>query len=194
KYKRGVHLSPGVCAKDLKPFRILVRGSNWLGDSVMSVPSVRAIKNGRPDAHLTVAAPKKIASAWKLVPEVDEIICLTNKASLANIGSIRGKPRFDAAIVFPNSLRAALEVWLSGIPSRVGYRGHWRSLLLNQIVCEPREAGPPEHQANRYLHIAQDCGAETSTVQCTATLVRPAAWRALTVERPDSDPASITLG
>jgi heptosyltransferase-2 len=194
KYKRGVHLPAGVHAKDLKPFRILIRGSNWLGDSVMTVPSVRAIKNGRPDAHLTVAAPKRIAPAWKLVPEVDEIICLTNKALLANIGSIRRKPRFDAAIVFPNSLRAALEVWLSGIPSRVGYPGHWRSWFLNQIVCEPREAGPPGHQANRYLHIAQDCGAETPTVQCTATLVKPVAWRALTVERPDSDPASITLG
>src|SRR6266446_7875965 len=57
RYKRGVHLPPGLSPSDLKPFRILIRSSNWLGDAVMSVPAVRAIKNGRPDAHVTIAAP-----------------------------------------------------------------------------------------------------------------------------------------
>src|SRR6266568_2183052 len=65
RYKRGVHLPPGVSAHDLKPFRILIRSSNWLGDAVMSVPTVRAIKNGRPDVHVTIAAPDKIAPMWK---------------------------------------------------------------------------------------------------------------------------------
>jgi heptosyltransferase-2 len=165
KYKRGVYLPPNVSGKDLKPFRILVRASNWLGDSVMSVPSVCAIKNGRPDAHITVAAPEKIASIWKLVPEVDEIIRLTNQSLLSNVRALRQQPRLDVAILFPNSLRAALEVWLGGIPRRVGYRGHWRRWLLNQIVSEPRRPGPPEHHAKRYLRIAQECGAETYNAQ-----------------------------
>ena len=60
----------------MKPFRILIRGTNWLGDSVISVPAVRAIKRGRPDAHVTVAAPEKLAAVWKLVPEVDEVLAL----------------------------------------------------------------------------------------------------------------------
>ncbi|PYI59030.1 MAG: hypothetical protein DMC60_11395, partial [Verrucomicrobia bacterium] len=68
RYKRGVHLPPGLSPSDLKPFRILIRSSNWLGDAVMSVPAVRAIKNGRPDAHVTIAAPMKIAPMWKLIP------------------------------------------------------------------------------------------------------------------------------
>src|SRR4030095_4460048 len=75
-YKRGVYLPPNVSAQDLKPFRILIRASNWLGDAVMSVPAVRAIKTGRPDAQITVAAPSKIAAIWKLVPEVDTVIPL----------------------------------------------------------------------------------------------------------------------
>ena len=61
-YKRGIYLPPGISAGDLKPFRILIRSSNWLGDAVMSVPAVRAIKNGRPDVHVTIAAPDKIAA------------------------------------------------------------------------------------------------------------------------------------
>ena len=63
-YKRGVYVPPET--RDLKPFRILIRGSNWLGDSIISMSAVRAIKAGRPDAHITVAAPEKIAPVWKL--------------------------------------------------------------------------------------------------------------------------------
>ena len=70
-YKRGIYLPPGISAPDLKPFRILIRSSNWLGDAVMSVPAVSAIKNGRPDVHVTIAAADKIAPMWKLIPEVD---------------------------------------------------------------------------------------------------------------------------
>jgi lipopolysaccharide heptosyltransferase II len=164
RYKRGVYLPPGISAHNLKSFRILIRSSNWLGDAVMSVPAVRAIKNGRPDARVTVAAPVNIAPMWKLVPEVDTIIPLPND-SLFTVISLLKRRNFDVAILFPNSLRVALESWLSGIPRRVGYRGHWRRLLLNQTVREPRKPGPPEHHSLRFLRIARECGAETPNAQ-----------------------------
>jgi heptosyltransferase-2 len=165
RYKRGVYLPPGVSAHDLKAFRILVRSSNWLGDAVMSVPAVRAIKNGRPDAQVTIATPSNIAPMWKLVPGVDAIILLPNGSLLSAIGLLRRQAHFDAAILFPNSLRVALESCLSGIPRWVGYQGHWREWLLNQTVADPRKSGPPEHHSLRFVRIARECGAETSTVQ-----------------------------
>ncbi len=161
-YKRGVYLPPGFSARDLKPFRILIRSSNWLGDAVMSVPAVRAIKDGRGDAHITIAAPAKIAPMWKLIPEVDAIIPLPDGSLVRVVRLLRRRMTFDVAILFPNSLRVALESWLSGIPRRVGYRGHWRSCLVNQIVPVPRKPGPPEHHSLRFLRIAHECGAETS--------------------------------
>jgi lipopolysaccharide heptosyltransferase II len=160
-YKRGVHLPPGVSPQDLKPFQILIRSSNWLGDAVMSVPAVRAIKAGRPDARVTIAAPKKIAPMWKLVPEVDAIIPLRGSRLISVVWLLRREPSFDVAILFPNSVRAALESWLTRIPRRVGYRGHWRRWLLNQIVPVPRKPGPPEHHSLRFLRIARECGADT---------------------------------
>jgi heptosyltransferase-2 len=161
-YKRGIYVPPGFSTHDLKPFRILIRSNNWLGDAVMSVPAVRAIKNGRPDVHLTMAAPPKIAPMWKLIPEVDAIIPLPDDSLLSVVRLFRQQTLFDVAILFPNSLRVALESWLSEIPRRVGYRGHWRSWLVNQIVREPRKPGPPEHHSLRFLRIARGCGAETS--------------------------------
>src|SRR5213594_3580872 len=165
RYKRGIHLPAGVSAHELKPFRMLIRSSNWLGDAVMSVPAVRAIKNGRPDAQVTIAAPAKIAALWKLVPKVDAIISLPNGSLLSAVGLLRRRSLFDAAILFPNSLRVALESWLSGIPRRVGYRGHSRKWLLNQTVAQPRKPAPPEHHSLRFLRIARECGEETSSIQ-----------------------------
>jgi lipopolysaccharide heptosyltransferase II len=161
-YKRGIYLPPGFAVHDLKPFRILIRSSNWLGDAVMSMPAVRAIKDGRPDAKITIAAPDNIAAIWKLIPEVDAIVPLPNGSFFPVVRLLKQQMPFDVAIVFPNSLRAALETWLSGIPRRVGYRGHWRSWSVNQSVREPRKPGPPEHHSLRFLRIAHECGAETS--------------------------------
>jgi lipopolysaccharide heptosyltransferase II len=158
-YKRGIYVPPGVLPQDLKPFRILIRSSNWLGDSVMSVPAVRAIKAARPDARVTIAAPEKIAPLWKLLPEVDAIIPLSGSRLLSSVRLIRRAPSFDVAILFPNSLRAALESWLSAIPRRVGYQSHRRRWLLNQIVPIPRKPAPPEHHSLRFLRIARECGA-----------------------------------
>jgi lipopolysaccharide heptosyltransferase II len=131
----------------------------------MSVPTVRAIKDGRPDAQVTVASPAKIAPMWKLVPEVDTIISLPNDSLLPVVSLLKRHRNFDVAILFPNSLRVALESWLSGIPRRVGYRGHWRRLLLNQTMREPRKPGPPEHHSLRFLRVARECGAETPSAQ-----------------------------
>jgi lipopolysaccharide heptosyltransferase II len=164
-YKRGVYLPPGVSSQDLKPFPILIRSSNWLGDAVMSVPAVRAIKAGRPDAHVTIAAPERVAPMWKLVPEVDSIIPLPANRLLSVVRLLRRQPPFDVAILFPNSLRAALETWLTGTPRRVGYRGHRRHWLINQIVPVPRKPGPPEHHSLRFLRIARECGAPTLNAQ-----------------------------
>jgi lipopolysaccharide heptosyltransferase II len=164
-YKRGIYLPPGISTSNLKPFRILIRSSNWLGDAVMSVPAVRAIKNGRPDVHVTIAAPEKIAAMWKLVPEVDATIALPEGSLLPVVRLLKQQTSFDVAILFPNSLRVALESWLSGIPRRVGYRGHWRSWFVNQIVREPRKPGPPEHHSVRFLRIALQCGAERPRIE-----------------------------
>jgi lipopolysaccharide heptosyltransferase II len=155
-YKRGLYVPPDT--RGLKPFRILIRGSNWLGDSVISMSAVCAIKAGRPDAHITVLAPEKIAPVWKLVPEVDEVVSLTSRSLFGAIGTIRRQIGFDVAILFPNSLRVALEVWLAGVPRRVGYQGHHRRWLLNQIIPDRSRIGPIEHQVSHYLHIAREVG------------------------------------
>src|SRR5206468_12744255 len=64
-YKRGITLPGNFPAEKLKPFRILIRSTNWLGDAVMSAPAVRPIKRGRPDGHVSVPAQCQLAGCWK---------------------------------------------------------------------------------------------------------------------------------
>ncbi len=156
-YKRGVFVRAG---ETLKPFRILVRSPNWLGDAVMSVPAVRAIKAGRPDAHVTVAVPEKIAAMWKIVAEVDEVIPLPRRSLFGTVRRLRDASHFDAAIVFPNSMRSALEVFLARIARRVGFGGHCRHWLLNQVSAETKKRGIG-HQTYKYLELASTVGAVT---------------------------------
>jgi heptosyltransferase II len=170
-YKRGVadfrlsaERAPNrpseIC--DLKSFPILIRASNWLGDAVMTVPAVRAIKRGRPDAHVTILTPAKLADFWKSVPEVDEVLAIEKSESVFAVAR-KLRDRFEVAILFPNSLRTALEVWLARIPRRVGYPGHRRAWLLNQVFI-PKVKTPvprPRHQVHHYLALADFVGAET---------------------------------
>jgi lipopolysaccharide heptosyltransferase II len=167
RYKRGIFVPPNEL---VKPFRILIRAPNWLGDSIMSMPAVRAIKSGRPDAHITVAVPEKIAPVWKLISEVDEVLPIPEKSLSATSRLLKRQDPFDVAVLFPNSLRTALEVWLARIPRRAGFRGHRRSWLLNQIIPERQKPGPVEHQADKYLRIAHGIGADVDRV---AVLRRP---------------------
>ncbi len=155
-YKRGVYVPRN--SAPLAPFRILVRSSNWLGDAVMSAPAIRRLKRGRPDARLTVLTRSKLADFWRLMPEVDELITIDPGDSVFRIASkLRGP--FEVAILFPNSVRSALEIWLAGIPRRVGYSRPWRDFFLNQFIPEPPFPAPLQHQSGLYLRIMGRIGA-----------------------------------
>lgn len=156
--KRGIYQPPAE--PDPAPFRIVVRSPNWLGDAVMAIPTVRAFKRGRPDARVSVLCPQKLAGLWQRVGDVDEVIGIESGESLFTTASkLRGQ--FEAAVLLPNSLRSALEVWLAGIRRRVGYAGHSRSAFLDQVILPRKQHSiSPLHHADRYWHIASRCGAE----------------------------------
>jgi lipopolysaccharide heptosyltransferase II len=155
-YKRGVYVPNN--SGPLKPFRILVRSSNWLGDAVMSTPAVRRLKRGRPDVRLTVLTRSKLADFWRLVAEVDEVVTIDRGDSVFRVAS-KIRARFEAAILFPNSIRSAIEVWLAVIPRRVGYARPWRKIFLNQTIPDIPFPAPLVHQAGHYLRMAERIGA-----------------------------------
>lgn len=159
-YRRGITLPAGYDIKQLKPFNLLLRSPNWLGDACMAFPAVRALRKGRPDLRLTVFTPAKLADLWKSLGIIDDIVTKDGKEGVFSVARrIKERAHYDAAILFTNSLRSTLELWLAGIPRLVGFKGSLRSKLLNQITPEQKPGKPPEHQAHKYLRLARHCGA-----------------------------------
>jgi heptosyltransferase II len=169
--RRGIHLPADTPAPALQRFKVLVRSSNWLGDAVMSMPAVEACKMGRPDLHLTVLSPAKLAPLWRRVAAVDEVLEIQPGENPWQLGR-RVREKFDAAILFPNSLRSALEARALGIPRVVGYPGHNRRWLLGSVPTFEPEAGG--HHADRYLRLVGHYGAPVPAERSTfAPRARP---------------------
>ncbi|NBV87250.1 MAG: lipopolysaccharide heptosyltransferase II, partial [Verrucomicrobia bacterium] len=172
---------------NLRPFRLLVRSVNWLGDAVMTLPAVRAMKRTRPDLQITVACQEKLAGFWRAVPEVDHVLALPSGVGIRRAAALMSAERFDAAVVLPNSLRTGLEVWLAGIPRRVGYRGHFRAALFNQLLEKKGRAGDssaPRHQVYDYLELAESMGAPRLEPEEWVTFRPPGSgWNASGVRR-----------
>jgi lipopolysaccharide heptosyltransferase II len=162
--KRGIYLPPDLKTADLQRFNILVRSPNWLGDACMAIPSLRAIKSGRPDLRLTMLSPAKLAPLWQEIPEVDAILEIPPRASPWRVARLLGKAgHFDVALLLPNSVRSALEVWLAGIPRRIGREMHRGGWLINQRMSAPSAVHPVLHQAEELLAMMRQLGAPGPT-------------------------------
>ena len=119
----------------LHPRRILVRGTNWLGDAVMTTPALLRLREHFPDAHITLLTPEKLCGLWLHHPAVNATISFAPDESVFSIGSTLRAGKFDLALVLPNSPRSAIETWLAGIPRRIGCARPWRNFFLTNAVA-----------------------------------------------------------
>ena len=181
--------------------RILIRATNWVGDSVMTMPAVQRLREWAPEAHIALQCPAKLADLWRYNPHLDEI--LTGTADLRS-------GQFDLALIFPNSFRSAWECWRAGIPRRVGFAGHWRRALLTDVVAEPVNERPIyraitvggqtfktkhfsviRHQIHHYLDLVGDLGGNRA-------LVLPRIWLAPDTPAPPAkfqlNPSTALIG
>ncbi len=161
------------------PQRLLIRATNWIGDTIMTFPAVARLRQALPDAYIAILYPEKLHDLWRHTPDANELLPFT---TLPDIAAIRAH-QFDTALLFPNSFRSAWEAWRAGIPRRIGYRGHWRSSLLTEIVPEPpgesyryesitvdktsfkrKVFNTQRHQVHRHLDLAARLGANPEPI------------------------------
>ena len=130
---------------------LIVRSPNWLGDAIMTLPALAWLRQTIPaDTKISVLSPANLMPFWKVVPGIDQVLSLPSNLWIA-IGQIRSQ-QFSSAIIFPNSLRTGLEMFLAGVPVRIAYSGHHRKALLTQVFEKPKSY-IPEHQLWHYLHL-----------------------------------------
>ena len=158
-FKRGIHLPAGMDSSELQPFRILIRSSNWLGDACMAVPAIQAMKLGRPDLHITILSPSKLAPIWREVKEVSSVLEIPPDSSPWKVARlIKASGEYEVAFLLPNSWRSALEVWLARIPMRLALETHRAKRLLTRTVPLPRQLHPTIHQTQALLSAVRRLG------------------------------------
>jgi heptosyltransferase II len=140
--------------------RVVVRATNWLGDAVMSLPAIRAIRGVFPDAHLAVMARPWVADLYARERCIDQIVPYPAKtfAEKREFARHLQAARYDAAILLPNSFDSALIMWMAGIPERIGYRRDARGMLLTRAIPAPDPGDIPRHERFYYLELLRRAG------------------------------------
>jgi heptosyltransferase-2 len=146
--------------------KILVRSANWVGDAVMMLPSLVALRKAFPHAQVTVLANPWVIPLLKNHPAVDRTLILDKgrgwlsacKELARIIFQLRGE-RFDLAVLFQNALEAAFLASLGGVRYRVGYDTDGRGLFLTHKVERDR-AILLVHQVEYFLGLIEAMGWE----------------------------------
>lgn len=160
--------------------RLLLRATNWVGDVVISLPALRALRAHHRRDRLAVLARPWVAELYRLLPEVDEV--LVEEPGGRHAGA-EGRRRlaaelkekaFDRAILLPRSFTTAFTAFRAGIRERWGYRGELRSPFLTHPV--PFSHRPGEHELHRHLRLVAATGVPIPDVP-DATIPVPDALR-----------------
>jgi heptosyltransferase-2 len=137
--------------------RLVIRAPNWLGDAVMALPAMGAVRAAFRTAHIAVAAIPSIAPMFEEETNV-------RQESILTIADTRSETRtlaagqFDAALLLPNSFRAAWSARRAAIRARWGYAAEFRRGLLTGAVRRPRTR---VHQSAYYLELVRGLGVAT---------------------------------
>ncbi|HXN50848.1 MAG TPA: lipopolysaccharide heptosyltransferase II [Candidatus Acidoferrum sp.] len=144
--------------------KILIRATNWVGDAIMALPALRAVRARFPEARIAIVARPYVADIYRGQKICDELISYDPKG--AHTG-VTGRERlvqelraqkFDVALLLQNAFDAAWLAWRAAIPERIGYARDGRSLLLTKRIAVPKRGELPAHEQFYYLELLRRAG------------------------------------
>jgi heptosyltransferase-2 len=149
--------------------RVVVRPPNWLGDAVLALPAMAALRRHFSAAHLTVAAPAGVAALFDEQTDVrpDAVLVLPSTSREA-VRALRDGG-FDLGVLFPNSLRSAWVLRRAAVAQRWGFARSARGWLLTRTSPAFRSAG--RHHADYYRALVRglDIACDDSAPRLTAS-------------------------
>jgi heptosyltransferase II len=144
--------------------KILIRATNWVGDAIMALPALNAIRKLFPDAGIAIVARPYVADIYRDQQICDQLIPYDPDGSHAGFSGrerlaaeIRAQ-KFDVALLLQNAFDAAWLAWRAKIPERIGYARDGRSFLLTKAVAVPRPGEIPAREQFYYLELLRRAG------------------------------------
>ncbi len=147
--------------------KIVVRAPNWIGDSVLSFPSLESLSKNFPQSQIWVAAKEWVKDLFAYCKHIKGIIPLPDQNDLISLRNAAKKIReynFDTGLLFPNSFNSALLFYLAKIPQRWGYYREGRGILLTKGVTVKNQK-EPLHQIHYYLGLIEGVGLQSHPPQ-----------------------------
>jgi heptosyltransferase-2 len=144
--------------------RLLIRATNWVGDAIMALPALQAVRNRFPVAQISILALPYVADIYRGQGIADHLIPyerhgehkgVSGKEKLADV--LRSK-KFATALLLQNAFDAAWIAWRAGIPERIGYNRDARGFLLTKPIRVPRAGEIPAHEKYYYLELLKRAG------------------------------------
>jgi len=135
--------------------KILVRATNWVGDAIIALPALRAVRSRFPEAEITILARSYVAAIYGNQQVADNMMVVDDKRGL--VSELRAQ-KFDVALLLQNAFEAAWLAWRAGIPERIGYARDGRGLLLTKSVPVPKPGEIPPHEQYYYLELLRRAG------------------------------------
>src|SRR5689334_10417582 len=133
--------------------KILIRGPNWVGDAVLAIPALKAVRNRFPDAEITLLVRPWVAGLFTSAPFVDRVWTENKPDTFREWKRITmeiRKRRFDVGVLLPNSFESALMMFLGRVRRRIGYATDGRRWMLTNSVPP---ANGTQHQMDYYLSL-----------------------------------------
>ncbi|HVF49886.1 MAG TPA: lipopolysaccharide heptosyltransferase II [Pyrinomonadaceae bacterium] len=136
--------------------RVIVRGVNWVGDAVMTIPALRELRRVLPGAHITLATRAWAEGIFADADFIDELLPLDWQlggvpAFLQQVRAWRNGA-FDLALLLPNAFAPAFIAAAARVPLRIGYATDARRLLLTHPLAVPAWRGQ-RHEVFYYLNL-----------------------------------------
>ncbi|MGE0267710.1 MAG: glycosyltransferase family 9 protein [Candidatus Omnitrophota bacterium] len=146
---------------------ILIVRTDRLGDVVLTVPAIRAIRKKFPDARLTVLLSPLTVDLLNGLSLIDEILVDDRKGPHKGVWGFLGlirqlrQKKFDLAVIYHTKKRTNLACFFANIPCRLGYKNNKYGGLLNYPVEDVRFKGH-KHEAQYCLDLLEKIGIQSN--------------------------------
>jgi lipopolysaccharide heptosyltransferase II len=144
--------------------KVLVRAPNWVGDAVMAISALQAIRRARAGDQISVLARPVVADLYFDQPFAGRVLPYDFRGKHGGwfgrerlIAELR-KEKFDVAVLLQNAFDAAWLAWRAGIPERIGYARDGRSPLLTKAIPVPKVGEIPPHESHYYHELLRRAG------------------------------------
>jgi ADP-heptose:LPS heptosyltransferase len=150
--------------------RIVALLPGGIGEQILFFPTLDDLKRSLPSAHIDVVTEPRSKAAYQVNKSVDQVLAFDfqDRNSLADWGNLVGMIRdreYDVAIVLGRSWLVRFLLWLTGIPTRIGYQGKGSVFLTNPVPLKQSQ-----YTAQMYHDLLTGLGIQSTCPDLTVNI------------------------